>query len=65
VTGGADVFVFGPTSGQDMIMDFNCGSGGFNPSEGDRVDLTALNLTGIGDTVAPGAAILTSNTSAN
>ena len=61
VTGAADVFVFGVNSGQDQIMDFNCGSGGFDPFEGDLVDLTALNLTGIGDTVAPGAAVLTSN----
>jgi Ca2+-binding RTX toxin-like protein len=61
VTGAADVFVFGVNSGQDQIMDFNRGSGGFNAFEGDRVDLTALNLTGIGDTAAPGAALLTSN----
>jgi Ca2+-binding RTX toxin-like protein len=61
VTGGADVFVFGSNSGQDRIMDFNCGSGGFNAFEGDRVDLTALNLTGIGNTATQGAGLLTSD----
>jgi serralysin len=61
VTGGADVFVIGVNSGQDLIMDFNQGSGSFNAFEGDRVDLTALDLTGIGDTVGPGVGVLTSN----
>jgi Ca2+-binding RTX toxin-like protein len=61
VTGGADTFVVSINSGQDVIMDFNRGSGSFNPFEGDRVDLTALDLTGIGNTLTSGAGVLTSN----
>jgi hypothetical protein len=61
VYGGRDTFVFSVNSGQDTIMDFDQGSGGFDLGEGDLIDLTALHLTGIGNTVALGAGVLTSN----